>query len=127
MKSNRIRKIEGNFMGVEFYVKPTPLNVNEVEEKHRDMLMGWYEQNYPSTADKLKGDTEFSQYTEEDIKALNAWRLDVDFRSEYLKSMAEACMAFTKPISGDTWKRDDLEYSTIREAWDFFCEKRLVP
>ena len=127
MKSNRIRKIEGNFMGIDFHVKPTPLNVNQLEEDHRDMLMAWYEESYPSTAEKLKGDTDFSQYDENDIKALNAWRLDVEFRSTYLRSMAESCMNFAKPIPEDTWKRDDLEYSTIKEAWDFFCEKRLIP
>jgi len=127
MKSNRIRKIEGNFMGVEFYVKPTPLNINELEEKNRNMLLDWYKEHYPDTAAKLSGEAEFSEYTNEDINALNAWRLDVEFRSKYLRSMAESCMAFAKPIPEETWVRDDLEYSTIREAWDFFSEKRLVP
>lgn len=114
-------------MGVEFYVKPTPLNINELEEKNRNMLLDWYKEHYPTTAEKLSGESEFSDYTAEDINALNAWRLDVEFRSKYLRGMAEACMSFAKPLPEDTWVRDDLEYSTIREAWDFFSEKRLVP
>ena len=127
MKSSRITKIEGEFMGVAFTVKPTPLNVNLVEQELRDTLMAWYLENYPDTHAKLQASTDFENYTADDIKALNAWRQDVDFRSGYLRKMAEHCMQFSKPIADDVWQRDDLAYSTIKEAWDFFCEKRLVP
>lgn len=127
MKSSRITKIEGEFMGIKFTVKPTPLNVQELEETQRDMLLGWYEDHFPDTAKKVKDGADFDEYTGDDVKALNAWRMDVEFRSKYLKQMAEACMAFDKPVPESVWTRDDLAYSTIKEAWDFFCEKRLVP
>ena len=127
MKSSRITKIEGEFMGVKFTVKPTPLNVQELEESVRETLLKWYEEHHPDTHKKVTEGVDFDEYTGTDVKALNAWRLDVEFRSEYLKKMAEACMAFEKPLPADVWTRDDLAYSTIKEAWDFFCEKRLVP
>lgn len=127
MKSGRITKIQGVFMGVDFSVKPTPLNVNDIEQDQRQMLLDWYKEHYPDTHQKLEDNVDFDQYTQDDIKALNAWRKDVEFRSEYLKKMATACMAFAKPIKDDVWTQDDLEFSTIKEAWDFFCEKRLVP
>lgn len=114
-------------MGTTFTVKPTPLNVSIVEEQLREMLMGWYEAHHPETHTKIKDNVDFDKYTSEDIKAMSAWRLDVEFRSQYLRQMAEACMQFAKPISDDVWLRDDLAYSTIKEAWDFFSEKRLVP
>ena len=127
MDSSRITKIEGNFMGMKFTVKPTPLNVNQVEEEQRELLLSWYKEHYPETHKKLEDAVDFDSYTADDIKALNAWRQDVEFRSEYLKKMATTCMEFSKKPSEDVWERDDLPYSTIKEAWDFFCEKRLVP
>jgi hypothetical protein len=127
MDSSRITKIEGKFMGVSFTVKPTPLNVNQVEEEQREMLLSWYKEHYPETHKKLEDNVDFEQYKADDIKALNAWRQDVEFRAKYLKQMAEHCMEFSKSLPKDTWERDDLAYSTIKEAWDFFCEKRLVP
>lgn len=127
MDSSRITKIEGKFMGTGFVVKPTPLNVNQVEEEQREMLLSWYKKHYPETHKKLKDGVEFDQYTADDLKALNAWREDVEFRAKYLKFMAESCMEFSKALPKDTWERDDLAYSTIKEAWDFFCERRLIP
>ena len=127
MDSSRITKIEGNFMGVKFTVKPTPLNVNQLEEEQREMLLSWYKEHYPETHKKLEDGVDFEQYTAEDIKALNAWRQDVEFRSGYLKRMAETCMQFSKKLPEDTWEQDDIAFSTIKEAWDFFCEKRLIP
>lgn len=114
-------------MGVSFTVKPTPLNINQVEEEQREMLLAWYKEHYPDTHQKLSDNVDFDKYNAEDIKALNAWRQDVEFRAKYLKQMAESCMEFSKKLPDGTWERDDLAYSTIKEAWDFFCEKRLVP
>jgi len=45
MDSSRITKIEGNFMGVKFVVKPTPLNVNQLEEEQRELLLSWYKEH----------------------------------------------------------------------------------
>lgn len=122
----RITKIEGELNGVKFTVKPTPINVSQVETDVRDMLREWYKEHYPGTFGKIDGNTDFEDYTAEDIKALNAWRTDVEFRAKYLRKMAESCMKFEKPVPEGVWASDDLEYSTIREAWDFFSEKRLV-
>jgi len=126
MESSRITKIEGKFMGIPFTVKPTPLNVNQLEKEQRQMLLDWYKEHHPETAQKLEDGVDFDNYTQEDVDALNAWRQDVEFRAKYLRKMAETCMDFSKPIPEDTWERDDVAFSTIKEAWDFFCEKRLV-
>lgn len=126
MESSRITKIEGKFMGIPFTVKPTPLNVNQLEKDQRQMLLDWYKEHHPDTAQKLEDGVDFDTYTQEDVQALNAWREDVEFRAGYLRKMAETCMDFSKAVPEDTWVRDDIAFSTIKEAWDFFCEKRLV-
>jgi len=127
MESSRITKIEGKFMGIPFTVKPTPLNVNQLEKDQRQMLLDWYKEHHNETYEKLQSDTPIEEYTNGDVEALNAWREDVEFRAQYLRKMAEACMDFSKAVPEDTWVRDDIAFSTIKEAWDFFCEKRLAP
>lgn len=127
MKSKRITQIEGNFMGVDFYIKPTPLNVEDLDDTRRDMIMSWYQQNQPEVYDKLNRGASLEDYTVEDVENMNAWKKDVDFRTRYLKFMSETCMQFAKPMSDDIWSSDDIELSTITEAWDFFTERRLVP
>ena len=123
----RITKIEGELNGVKFTVKATPINVEQVEKEVRDMLRGWYEEHYPDTFEKIDSNADVDEYSADDIRAMSAWRVDVPFRSKYLRKMAESCMKFEKSMPEDIWQSDELEYSTIREAWDFFCEKRLVP
>ena len=113
-------------MGIPFTVKPTPLNVNQLEKEQRQMLLDWYKEHHPETAKKLEDGVDFDNYTQQDVDALNAWRQDVEFRAKYLRKMAETCMDFSKSIPEDVWERDDVAFSTIKEAWDFFCEKRLV-
>lgn len=127
MKSKRITQIEGNFMGVDFYIKPTPLNVEELDDTRRDMIMSWYEENQPEVYEKLNKGAALEDYTVEDVENMNAWKKDVDFRTRYLKFMSETCMQFAKPMNDDIWSSDDIELSTITEAWDFFTERRLVP
>jgi hypothetical protein len=127
MKSKRITQIEGNFMGVDFYIKPTPLNVEDLDDTRRDMIMSWYEENQPEVYEKLNKGAALEDYTVEDVENMNAWKKDVDFRTRYLKFMAETCMQFAKPMNDDIWSSDDIELSTITEAWDFFTERRLVP
>lgn len=127
MKSKRITQIEGNFMGVDFYIKPTPLNVEDLDDTRRDMIMSWYQENQPEVHAKLDQGAALEDYTVEDVENMNAWKKDVDFRTQYLKFMAETCMQFAKPMSDDIWSSDDIELSTITEAWDFFTERRLVP
>ena len=127
MKSKRITQIEGNFMGVDFYIKPTPLNVEDLDDTRRDMIMSWYQENQPEVYAKLDQGASLEDYTVEDVENMNAWKKDVDFRTQYLKFMAETCMQFAKPMSDDIWSSDDIELSTITEAWDFFTERRLVP
>lgn len=127
MKSSRITKIEGEFMGVKFSLKPTPLNIDEVDEKKRSMLMDWYKENEPELHEKLVDIKSFDDLTIEDLPKMNGWKKDVKFRSEYLKMVATLCMDFEKPIADDVWESGDLPLSTINEAWDFFSERRLIP
>lgn len=125
---SRITKIEGDFMGVRFEVKPTPIKFREIEKQRRDMLLEWYKENHPDTHAKLIDDeTDIEQYTQEDIDALEAWLNDVEFRAKYLRFMSEASMKLSKPLSEEIWKSDDLEYGTIEEAWDFFTKRQSVP
>lgn len=135
---SRITKIEGDFMGVRFEVKPTPINIDEVIDGVRDTLKEWYKENEPEVYKKMDGNKLDLDITgEEDdgelerisklIDSLNAWKKDEEFRAEYLKKMANACMDFKKQPQDEVWARPDIEYSTIREAWDFFCERRSVP
>lgn len=125
---SRITKIEGDFMGVKFEVKPTPIKFREVEKQRRDMLLDWYKENHPDTHAKLiDEETKPEDYTQEDVEALEAWLLDVEFRAKYLQFMSEASMKLSKPLSEDIWKSDDLEYGTIEEAWDFFTKRQSIP
>ena len=124
----RITKVTGEFMGVRFEVKPTPIRFDKIVEERRDMLMNWYKENHPKLHKKLEDDkVSVDDYTMEDLDALNAWRLDEEFRAKYCEYMAKHCMKLDKPIDAKTWKSDDLELGTIEEAWDFFTNRRQVP
>lgn len=127
MKSKRLTDIEGWFMGVKFSVKPTPLNIEDIDKKRRDMLMNWYKENATSVAEKLESGAPIDDYTPEDADMINGWKRDVAFRSEYLKFWASSCMQFEKPIAEEVWSSEAIELSTIAEAWDFFTERRLIP
>ena len=124
----RITKVTGEFMGVRFEVKPTPIRVDKVVEERRQMLLGWYKENHPKLHKKLDNDKiSIDDYTMEDLEALNGWRLDEEFRAKYCKYTAQHCMKLDKEITDDTWKSDDLELGTLEEAWDFFTNRRQVP
>jgi hypothetical protein len=127
MKSKRLTDIEGWFMGIRFSVKPTPLNIEDIDKKRREMLMDWYKANAPELHSKLEAGVPLDDYTIEDADSINGWKKDVEFRSEYLKFWANACMRFEKPIADDVWSSDEIELSTISEAWDFFTERRMIP
>lgn len=124
MKSTRITKINGTFMGKEFTVKPTPLNMADVDSEIREMLLGWYREKHPSLAEKLERGADIDELTKDEVMAVTAWQKDVDFRASYIRRMAESCMEFESPVPEEYWRRDDLPYSIVKEAWDFFCERR---
>ena len=125
----RITKVTGEFMGVRFEVKPTPIRFDKVVEGRREMLMEWYKENHPELHKKLtkSDDIIVDDYTAEDVEALNAWRLDEEFRAKYCEFTARHCMKLEKTINNDTWKSDELELGTLEEAWDFFTNRRQVP
>ena len=52
----RITKVTGEFMGVRFEVKPTPIRFDKVVEERRQMLLGWYKDNHPKLHKKLEDD-----------------------------------------------------------------------
>jgi len=124
----RITKVMGEFMGVRFEVKPTPIRFDKVMDERRDMLMKWYKEHHPKLEKKLNDDkVSTDDYTMEDLDALNAWRLDEEFRAKYCKYTADHCLKLDKPIDAKTWKSDELELGTLEEAWDFFTNRRQVP
>lgn len=114
-------------MGVKFSVKPTPLNVEEVDEQRREMLLSWYEKNEPEVHKKLNDGVSIEEYTVGDAEKLGGWKKDVEFRKGYLKFWAESCMEFHSKLDDSVWESNEIPLSTISEAWDFFTERRLVP
>jgi len=124
----RITKVTGEFMGVRFEVKPTPIRFDKIMDERRNMLMNWYKEHHPKLENKLNDDkVSVDDYTMEDLDGLNAWRLDEEFRSKYCKYTADHCLKLDKPIDSKTWKSDELELGTLEEAWDFFTNRRQVP
>ncbi len=124
----RITKVTGEFMGVRFEVKPTPIRFDKIMDERRNMLMNWYKEHHPKLEKKLNDDkVSVDDYTMEDLDGLNAWRLDEEFRSKYCKYTADHCLKLDKPIDSKTWKSDELELGTLEEAWDFFTNRRQVP
>lgn len=113
-------------MGINFNVKPVPMNLDEIDEQQRDMLMGWYEQNHPTVREKLEAGADIDSFSDDELRGISAWKKDVDFRAEYIKFLSESCMDFEKKVPDEYWRRDDLPYSTVKEAWDFFTERRSV-
>ena len=124
----RITKVTGEFMGVRFEVKPTPIRCDKVMDERRDMLLGWYKKNHPSLHEKIiSDDYDVEDYTLEELNAINGWRFDEKFRGKYCKFTADHCMKLDKELDKDTWESDDLELGTLEEAWDFFTNRRQVP
>ena len=124
----RITKVTGEFMGVRFEVKPTPIRFDKVMDERRDMLLGWYKKNHPSLHEKIiSDDYDVEDYTLEELNAINAWRLDKKFRAKYCKYSAEKCIKLEKELDDVVWESDDLELGTLEEAWDFFTNRRQVP
>lgn len=124
---SRITKVQGEFMGVRFEVKPTPIRFDKIVEERRQMLLGWYKEKHPKTYKKIQTDVSFDDYSPEDFEAVNGWRLDEEFRAKYCEFTANHCMKLEKPIDKKTWKSDELELGTLEEAWDFFTNRRQVP
>lgn len=138
MKSTRLEEIDGHFHGIHFKVKPTPIAIEKYEKEISDMWLEWHKKNQPEAVDPpeivgqfLAEQVSFKDMSDDDMKAvegyitsIKAWRQDVDFRSKILRRKAELAMDFEKPVPEDVWTSDDLEYSTIEEAWDFFCGRR---
>ena len=124
----RITKVKGDFMGVGFEVKPTPIRFDKIVEERKQMLLDWYKQNHPKTHKKIIDDNvSIDDYKSEDFDAINAWRLDEEFRSKYCKFTADHCLKLDRPIDSKTCKSDELELGTLEEAWDFFTNRRQVP
>lgn len=124
----RITKIKGEFMGVNFETKATPIRFDKLIDQRKDMLMQWYKDNVPSVHEKLSQDTvSFEDFSNEELEGINKWKLDETFRADYLKFIANTCMKFDKPIPEEVWASDELELSTIEEAWDFFIQRRQIP
>ena len=124
----RLTKVTGEFMGVRFEVKPTPIRFDKIVEERRQMLLSWYKEHYNELYKKLENeDMKAEDYTLDDLENLNAWRFDVDFRSKYCKFTSDHCMKLSKSIDSKTWESDDLELGTLEEAWDFFTSRRQVP
>lgn len=124
----RITKVMGEFMGVRFEVKPTPIRFDKIVEDRRQMLLGWYKQNHPKTHKKIISESaNFEDYNTQDLEAINGWRMDEEFRAKYCKFTADHCMKLETPIKDNVWKSDELELGTLEEAWDFFTNRRQVP
>ena len=124
----RITKVQGEFMGVAFEVKPTPIRFDKIVEERRQILLDWYKEKHPKTYKKLIDDNvTIDDYSLEDLQAINDWKLDEEFRAKYCKFTAEHSMKLETSIKDDVWKSDELELGTLEEAWDFFTNRRQVP
>lgn len=133
-KSTRLEQIDGHFHGIHFQVKPTPIAIRKIEKEVNEMMTGWYEEHHPEILDKAYTAKDIDDADSEKLKEIAdyfekqfAWMEDVDFRSRYVKTMAEYAMDFEKPVPDEVWESDGLQYSTVREAWDFFCGRRPIP
>ena len=125
---SRITKIKGEFMGVEFEIKPTPIRLDKVLEERKNMLLDWYKENDEEIYEKItKKDQNVEDYTWEDIERLDAWKHDVDFRVRYCKYTADKSMKMRSTLTDEIWASDELELGTLEEAWDFFTNRRQVP
>ena len=113
-------------MGIGFQVKPVPINVDSIEKEQREMLMSWYEEHHPSVKEKFESNTSIDDFTTEELIAVGGWKADVEFRAKYIRFLAEASMEFDKPVPEEYWASDSLPYSTVRECWDFFTERRTA-
>ncbi len=115
-------------MGVPFEVKPTPINISSVKKERQEMIRSWYEQNKPDLLSKMDDKTAtIEDWSVEEVQSLEDWKSDVEFRASYCKFTGEKSMKFSKPVSDEIWASNELELSTLEEAWDFFVERRQVP
>lgn len=132
--STRIEQIDGEFHGIHFQVKPTPIAIRKIENEVADMMREWYKKHHPDVLDKYYTEKDIRSASPEQLKEIAdyfekqyVWMEDVEFRARYCRTMAEAAMAFDKPVPDDVWESDGLEFSTIQEAWGFFCGRRTPP
>lgn len=133
-KSTRLLQIDGNFHGVHFQVKPTPIAIRKFEREVNEMLRGWFEEHHPEVLSKTYTEKDIREASPEQLEEISEffsaqmkWMEDEEFRAKYCRKMAEYCMAFDSEVPEEIWTSDELEYSTIREAWDFFCGRRRIP
>lgn len=133
-KSTRLEQIDGYFHGIHFQVKPTPIAIRKIEREVNEMLRGWFEKHHPDVLEKTYTEEDIRSASPEQLEEISAffdkqfeWMADEEFRAKYAKTMAGYAMAFDSPVPEHIWASDELEYSTIREAWDFFCGRRRIP
>ena len=125
---SRITKVKGEFMGVEFEVKPTPIRLDKVIDERRDMLLDWYKEHEPALHAKLIDDTlTIDDYSIDDVRAMDSWKHDIDFRARYCKFTASKSIKLRSELTEEIWRSDELELGTLEEAWDFFINRRQVP
>tara|TARA_R100001086_G_scaffold123462_1_gene63620 strand:- start:833 stop:1252 length:420 start_codon:yes stop_codon:yes gene_type:complete len=131
----RLIHLKGTLNGYKFEIKPVTFEAHEVAEELDEMFKKWHDENnklYKSFFEEHKQDLESGDFDKleelfEKMPKLKLWQSDEDFRAEFIRKKAETSMKFDKDIPDDFWKRKDLEYGTVQEAWDFFIGKRVVP
>lgn len=117
--------------GIPFEVKPTTVKASIISEELRKEMSDWMEAN---NKDWLKFVKEHSSEIANDSLDLSGnipeykdWIMDADFRGKRFKKMAYASMSFESKVPSSLWASDELEYSQIEEAFDFFTRKRSIP
>lgn len=125
MKSTSLSPKSGFFLGIKYELKPSTINAQDLDQQQRDMLLGWYGEHYPTLKEKLVNGAEIEDYTNEELLGISEWKKDVDFRAEYIKFLAEHSMSFERKVPEDYWRRDDVPFGAVKEAWDFFTESRV--
>jgi len=128
----RLTKIDGELNGHKFSVKSTTPKAIKIEEELQEEVKAWHEKNNKEFLEFTKKYKD--ELTSENLDALpdeipehKNWLLDEDFRASRYKKMALASMDFKKQPSESLWKSDELETSTIEEAFEYFLGKRKVP
>jgi len=98
----RITKVKGEFMGVGFEVKPTPIRFDKVIEDRRQMLLNWYKEKHPKTHKKIISDTvSFEDYNVKQGIAGDQFDLKVDSLGDALEMKSDSAL--------DTFGRSNLQ------------------
>lgn len=128
----RLIPVKGELNGHKFSVKPESLMARKVDAELKEDMKVWQEKN---NADYLKwskdnaeaiknalADKDYDLFV--DAPTSEDWKLDEEFRANRFKKMADACLKFDKEPPAELWKSDEIEYSTLEEAFDFFTGVR---